>query len=129
MQDVSNSLGLDVHRAVLGRPLVEGDQALLVGPSSYRLGPNRQDPDHHRENIRRLALALALGWLAHMSYLQNLLHQTEPLEEHERSDLRGWLETLVSDCDAFGVTPEDVWRMNAIRAKLGDRSDKRGMGE
>lgn len=54
------------------------------------------------------------------SYLQNLLDQSAPLEQHEKSDLRDWLRVLESDCEAFGETPEDRTRMNAIKAKLGE---------
>lgn len=53
-----------------------------------------------------------------MSYLQTLLDQDEPLEPHEVSDLRAWLQTLRNDVEMFGPTAEDVARMRRISAKI-----------
>lgn len=54
-----------------------------------------------------------------MTYLQGLLTQQQPLEQHEAADLKRWLETLESDCASFGETPEDTQQMNAIRRRIG----------
>jgi len=53
-----------------------------------------------------------------MGYLEGLLIQKEPLEPHERADLKAWLETLEGDVEMFGDTAEDNRRMNTIRARL-----------
>lgn len=53
-----------------------------------------------------------------MSHLSILLKQTEPLEPHEVADLENWLKVLEGDCEAFGETPEDTARMNAIRNRI-----------
>jgi len=54
-----------------------------------------------------------------MSRLDALLRQTEPLETHEKADLKDWLAVLEVDCELFGETPEDTRRMNSIKARLG----------
>ncbi len=55
------------------------------------------------------------------SYLQRLLTQVEPLAPDEVASLRDWLAVLRDDVAMFGATPEDETRMNAIKAKIGDR--------
>lgn len=53
-----------------------------------------------------------------VTYHSNLLTQTEPLTDAEKSDLGEWLKVLQNDVKNFGPTVEDVKRINAIRAKL-----------
>lgn len=53
-----------------------------------------------------------------MSYRENLLTQKEPLEQHEISDLKEWLETLEGDVEMFGPTAEDETRIAAIKARI-----------
>ena len=52
------------------------------------------------------------------SYRQMLLDQTEPLEGHEVRCLQEWLEVLREDVEAFGATPEDEARMEAIARRI-----------
>ena len=53
-----------------------------------------------------------------MTYLQSLIEQKEPLEAHEVSDLKNWLQVLEGDCADFGETYEDTIRMNKMRAAI-----------
>lgn len=55
-----------------------------------------------------------------MTYLQSLIEQKEPLEAHEVSDLKNWLEVLEEDCATFGETPEDTIRMTKMREKISE---------
>ncbi len=52
------------------------------------------------------------------SYRQNLLEQAGPLEGHEVRCLQKWLEVLRGDVEAFGPTPEDEARMEAIARRI-----------
>ena len=56
--------------------------------------------------------------MIHQSYHRSLLERTGPLADHERADLRRWLETLEADCAIFGETPEDTLLMGRILEKL-----------
>lgn len=53
-----------------------------------------------------------------MSYLESLLAQTAPLEQHEKMALQDWLRVLERDCSTFGETQEDTGRMARIRRRL-----------
>lgn len=60
-----------------------------------------------------------------MSRLQSLLRQAQPLERHEISDLRSWLNVLRGDCELFGETAEDAARIAEIEARIA-KEDKDG---
>lgn len=53
-----------------------------------------------------------------MSYREDLLAKSEPLEKHERIDLEKWRAVLKDDMDVFGPTDEDVARVRKISARL-----------
>lgn len=76
------------------------------------------DPVRHRES----------GGDLMASYLETLLTQTAPLENHEANDLRRWLSVLQEDCEAFGLTAEDELRMNQIRVRIETFDHIRGAG-
>jgi len=61
-----------------------------------------------------------------VSFLLQLLTQTEPLEKWETNELKHWLKTLESDCELLGETSEDTARMNAIRERI---ANVEGMGQ
>lgn len=52
------------------------------------------------------------------SYRQMLLEQADPLEAHEIGTLEEWLGVLREDVEAFGATPEDEARMEAIARRI-----------
>jgi len=53
-----------------------------------------------------------------MTYRETLLTRAEPLEDHEVGTLRDWLGVLAGDVAAFGATPEDEARMEAIQDRI-----------
>lgn len=56
-----------------------------------------------------------------VSYLDRILHSSEPLEPDEREYLEGWLEGLLEDIARFGPTDEDRGLADAIRDRLFNR--------
>lgn len=56
------------------------------------------------------------------SRLANLLQQEEPLDPGEVAELREWLGVLRQDCEMFGATGEDEFRMHVIQLKIDSQS-------
>lgn len=59
-----------------------------------------------------------------MSHLRALLTKVEPLERHEREDLREWWRALAEDVRTFGATPEDRQVMASIKRRLAEPETK-----
>jgi hypothetical protein len=52
------------------------------------------------------------------TYHETLLRQQAPLEKHEISSLREWLQVLREDCEDFGPAHADLVRMQAIEDRI-----------